>query len=92
MTEIDLDLPDEFDVAVVVFARAGGVDAPDAAHRAEMAIREAIGAALPLPHRNDTVKGRVVRFISVMEVGMAAGNGYLWTQPTIKAFRWLDND
>lgn len=90
MSEVELNLTEEFDVAVVVFARAAGADASDAAHRVERAVQDAVGQERPLPHRQDTVKGRVVRFINVMEVGMAAGNGYLWTRPTIKAFRWLD--
>jgi hypothetical protein len=30
---------------------------------------------------------RSVRVVDVVGVGMAAGNGYLWTEPTTKAWR-----
>lgn len=31
--------------------------------------------------------GIYARVHQIMDVGMAAGNGYLWTRPTVKAFR-----
>jgi hypothetical protein len=77
------------DVAIVVFMRAPGVDARDAANRADWAIRRAIRstphAALTDEGRNGT--GAAMPVVDVMEVGMAAGNGYLWTRPTRKTFR-----
>lgn len=88
--EIDLELPDEeHDVAVVVIARAAGVSAADASDRVAATVSDALGgwgATLPLPHRGTNVKGRTVKVAKVMDVGTAAGNGYLWTRVTGKAF------
>lgn len=73
----------------VVFMRAPGVDARDAAARAEWALRRAIranpAASLTDEGRNGT--GAAMPVVDLMEVGMAAGNGYLWTRPTVKTFR-----
>lgn len=90
----DEPLP-EHRVAITVFATVAGVDALDAASIAALAIRQAIWAAtgedrrrmpltIPSKFRDEE---RPVRIAVVMESGMAAGNGYVWTQPTAKAFR-----
>jgi hypothetical protein len=80
---------DWHDVGVVVFMRAPGVDARDAAARAEWALRRAIratpDASLTDEGRNGT--GAAMPVVDLMEVGMAAGNGYLWLRPTPKAAR-----
>lgn len=77
------------DVGIVVFMRAPGVDARDAEARAEWAIRRAIrptpDATLLDEGRNGT--GAAMPVLDVQEVGMAAGNGYLWLRPTRKAYR-----
>lgn len=76
-------------VALVVFADVDG-GLTDSWHVASRALRQKLG---PMDGQVHTVKlggqGREigVRFHDVMEVGMAAGNGYLWTEPTSKAFR-----
>ncbi len=81
---------EEFQVSVTVFATARGVDAGDAASLAEMAVRTALRNAavdgeLLVEHRRlGTLKTRVNK---VIETGMAAGNGYLWTRATSKAYR-----
>jgi hypothetical protein len=78
------------DVAIVVFMRAPGVDARDAASRAEMALRRAVrqeGRASTLPDHGHNGTGQAMPVVDVMEVGAAASNGYLWTRPTRKTFR-----
>lgn len=53
------------------------------------------GTGLPPHQRNEPVvaveyrNGHIMRarVFDTMEAGMAAGNGYLWTRPTVKAFR-----
>jgi hypothetical protein len=78
--------------AVVVFVEAKGADERDAGNAAELAVRQALaGPRLGLPadiilkmaNRPD----EAMTVVDVMEVGLAAGNGYLWTRPTSKAFR-----
>jgi hypothetical protein len=85
---------DWHDVGVVVFMRAPGVDARDAAARAEWALRRAIranpDASLTDEGQNGT--GAAMPVVDVMEVGMAAGNGYLWLYPTVKARRERGTD
>lgn len=80
-------------VAVVVFMEATGVDENDAAVHAMMALRQtlfgrpyaAMGRELaPVLLRGKELEPTIVH--EMREVGMAAGNGYLWTTPTIKAF------
>lgn len=79
-------------VAVVVFVEAEGADERDAGNGAELAVRQALaGPRLGLP-ADITLKmanrpDEAMTVVDVMEVGMAAGNGYLWTRPTSKAFR-----
>jgi hypothetical protein len=86
MTPSDLEW---HDVGVVVFMRAPGVDARDAASRAEWALRRAIratpDACLTDEGRNGT--GAMMPVVDVMEVGTAARNGYLWVRPTHLAAR-----
>jgi hypothetical protein len=78
-------------VALIVFADVDS-DIGGAHHIAERALRGLIGPMEGETHtvRMSAVKGGTefaVRFHDVMEAGMAAGNGYLWTQVTSKAFR-----
>lgn len=87
----DQELPEQR-VSVTVFATVRGVDAQDAGSIAQVAIRRALLAARPdpaefvvmCPHRDGDIP---VRIHMVMETGMAAGNGYLWTHTTSKAYR-----
>jgi hypothetical protein len=84
----DLDI---HQVAVVVFIQARGVDERDAGNGAMMAVRQAWGPGTLLPVRS--ARGTEnVRVVDAMEVGMAAGNGYLWTEVTGKAFRQYEED
>jgi hypothetical protein len=88
------DLP-EFDVAVVVFTRVRGVDRIDASHIAESAVARAImdapappGADLVLRRTTQTQNLQVpVQVAQVRELGIACGNGYLWVEPTKRAYR-----
>lgn len=82
-------------VAVVVFVEAGGIDERDAGTGAEMAVRQALSgdgvAGMTLP-TDITLKmanrpDEAMTVVGVIEVGVAAGNGYLRTRPTSKAFR-----
>lgn len=85
---------EKFRVAIAVFVEVEGVDALDASSAAQMLIRKALqgdqwptGQPFVLHHeRPDGVSwdGEVV---NVMDVGMAAGNGYLWIEPTAKSWR-----
>jgi hypothetical protein len=89
------------DVAVVVFARAQGVDYFDASHVAQRAISESL-----MKNRSDSSsngykmsvlanfrdESRTVEIHKLMEVGIAVGNGYLWTSPTKKAFPRQEDD
>jgi hypothetical protein len=75
-------------VAVVVFAEVEATDACDASYIVEQTLHQ-LGAyptavintklRAELPARNVTVH-------RVMDAGMAVGNGYLWLEPTLKAF------
>jgi hypothetical protein len=74
-------------IAVVVFADVSG-EASDAEHVVEYWVRQRLGpldgTEHPVPLRDASeVK---VRVHNVTEVGVAAGNGYLWTEPTSKAY------
>lgn len=82
---------EEHDVAIAVFIRAHGIDKSDAVGRADRAIRRALreiatdaGAVLD-EGRNGT--GEPMPVLRLMEVGMAARNGYLWLAPTSMAAR-----
>lgn len=79
-------------VALVVFCEASGADAYDAAYHAQRALTQQLSpnharpALLnPVSFPNGVTLPPVVVH-DVIEVGMAAGNGYLWTSPTSKAF------
>lgn len=91
--EAPIELPDEeHDVAMVVFCRAAGVDAHDAADRVRQALRRRLRPddPMPLPHRRGIVAGREVTVAAIMELGGTAVNGYVWLKPTGRAFRELD--
>lgn len=84
----------KYRTVVVVFVTADGVDERDAGHAAVLAVRTALGGdqmrlpvALTRQMRDFTIEAEVV---DVQEAGMAAGNGYLWTRPTSKA--WSERD
>lgn len=90
----DEPLPEQR-ISITVFATVRGVDAQDAGAIAQVAIRRALLDARPdrergapfvvvCPHRDGDIP---VRIHQVMETGMAAGNGYLWTHTTSKAYR-----
>lgn len=90
--EPDSELPEQR-VAITVFATVRAVDLSDAGFIAEAAIRRALlevhrrdqeGLVVMSPMRRGGVP---VRIHKLMETGMAAGNGYLWTQLTPKAYR-----
>lgn len=82
-------------VAVVVFCEAPDGDST----LATIAIRKALGDRSK-PYDGTFVEQNVTIYkdgqvdkvypvlpVAVMDVGDAAGNGYLWTQPTPKAYR-----
>ena len=80
-------------VAVVVFAEVESdykMDATDAAVIVDRVIREAVTGSVMnrLPHTvgYDRPDGQHwdVTLTGLMELGMAAGNGYLWTKATNK--------
>lgn len=88
------ELP-EHRVAVVVFTSVRAVDFSDASYIAETAIRQALKTSsiedpkhltvtAKFPGRDERVK---VHVRCLREVGMAAGNGYLGTGTTSKAYR-----
>lgn len=87
-------------VALVVFAECDGADYFDAAMGAQMSLNHALREGgvlgrgyrvLPSPPRPDGLAWETTVH-KVMEVGMAAGNGYLWTAATGKAFPRPDED
>lgn len=74
-------------VAVVVFMDVEAVDEQDAGNVADMMLRDVIrlvGSHRILTSRDNVWEGEIH---STMELGMAAGNGYLWTRPTGKAWQ-----
>lgn len=60
-------------------------DAVDSAFLFKMALRGAVGESLSIhpPRWPEPIN---ITIHDAMETGMAAGNGYLWTEPTSKAF------
>lgn len=65
------------------------MDRIDAGHVAVAAVRQARGRAVVGDNTITAAfrdENRPVRIAQVMETGTAAGNGYLWTEPTSKAF------
>jgi hypothetical protein len=74
-------------VGVVVFASTRAVDYTDAAHIVERAVQHAVG----LGPRTVLLRPGMVREVHVADVidmGMAAGNGYSMLLPTTKAWRF----
>lgn len=76
-------------VAIVTFMEVQGVDPRDAAAGAVIGLNQALrpGTEVGFTHQNRSLGEGVMRIVQHMEVGMAAGNGYLWTEPTSRAFR-----
>lgn len=88
-------------VAIVLFAEVHdeSADDRDAAHRAEAGLKAALAGDAKVEFRDRkwhvSVKGADSKFApcdvdltvhDFEEVGMAIGNGYLWTRVTSKAF------
>lgn len=91
------DLP-EHRVAVVVFTSVRAVDSADARYIAEAAVRAALLSGASPEHgdlelrrparQGDSGPLRVrVPTHEIRELGMACGNGYLFIEPTSKAYR-----
>jgi hypothetical protein len=77
-------------VAVAVFLEVDGFDEDDAGMGGMLAVRQALGAIRGLPQEITfrAANGEhAAQVVEVMELGIAAGNGYLWTRPTGKAFQ-----
>ncbi len=76
--------------AVTVFAEVNdAVDRRDAAGVVGHLIRQAL--PIGAKHEVDIQAGTwTVTIHDVIENGMAAGNGYLWTEPTSKAYTQYD--
>jgi hypothetical protein len=77
-------------IAVTVFVEAEGVDRLDASHIGALAVRMSLIRQMNANHELSFTDryGRTytVPMHGVMETGMAAGNGYLWVEPTSKAY------
>lgn len=77
-------------VAVVVFLEVDGYDECDAGSGGEYAVRQAFTGrrkGLPVDTEFVAANGKnTASIVDVMELGRAAGNGYLWTRPSGKAF------
>jgi hypothetical protein len=75
---------DEFDVAVVIFCRAQGVDEWDAENRAEAAVAaklrdtDLVGLRLP---------GQMTKSVAVVPLGQAVAAGYLKASPSAKPYK-----
>ncbi|AYN55863.1 hypothetical protein PP635_gp88 [Arthrobacter phage Auxilium] len=66
-------------------------DSIDSAFLFRMALRKAVGDTLGIhPPRWD--KPITITIHDAMETGIAAGNGYLWLEPTSKAFPRKDSE
>lgn len=82
----------EHDVAVVVFMRAPGVDAGDAADRVEAFLRQNVAKA-----PEDAHSGLPMHLLAVRELGNAAGAGFIRLAATGAPARWrglapIDNE
>lgn len=83
---------EEFRVPVVVFTTVRAVDFTDAAFVASAAVRQSLRkqsidevfTVVQMDHSKGPIR---VRVHAAMEVGIAGGNGYLWTAATSKAYR-----
>lgn len=76
-------------VAVVVFAEVEAVDHGEAAYIARRSVRAALAdgglpAEVGFDHRSGQHLDATVH--DVMDLGMAARDGYLWTTPTSRAY------
>lgn len=79
--------------AVVLFVDSeSGVDGPDIANLVLIALHQAGTMKDGLTVRQADGKEHHVRIIHAIEAGMAAGNGYLWTEPTAKAWHFFKED
>ena len=89
--------PQRFRCAVVVFMDVRGVDQGDANNAAQRVVRHAVGegdrgllpATYPIPgtqHPRFEGADLSARVVEVMDLGVAAGNGFLWQMPTSKAW------
>lgn len=76
-------------VAIVTFMELQGIDPSDAAGGAVIGMNQVLrpGTHVPFQHQNRSLGPGEMRIVQHMEVGMAAGNGYLWTEPTSRAYR-----
>lgn len=98
--EINADLP-EHRMAVVVFTTVRAVDRLDASHLAEDAVALALGHAEQVQQGRTEIRGELmmsrdridvslripVQVAAIRELGIACGDGYLWVEPTSKAYR-----
>lgn len=93
--------------AIVLFVEVHdeSADTRDAGHRAEAGLKAALAGDAQLGYGHQkwhiSVKGNESKHVGcdvnltvhdMMEVGMAAGNGYLWTEFTCKAFPREDEE
>jgi hypothetical protein len=76
---------DEFDVAVVVFCRAVGVDERDAESRAQAAVQQTLLNAELFSNR---LTGQSVQAAGVMPLSAASSSGYLRTVPGPLAYKY----
>jgi hypothetical protein len=90
MSREDLE---QYNVVIAVFVQATGVDYGDAAAIAQMALRRALVTANTSDGDQITIDATFrdqpgdITIAGLKEVGVAVGNGYLWTQPTSKIYR-----
>lgn len=80
-----------YETAIVVFIQARGTNQRDAEHGAMLALYQSLPKGILLPVRSPRGTENV-RVVDHIEVGMAAGNGYLRTEPTHRAFRQYQED
>lgn len=74
--------------AVVLFVDCeNGADGPDVANLVRIALHQAGIMRDGLTAKWSDGRESHVRIIDTQEVGIAAGNGYLWTAPTSKAWQ-----
>ena len=74
--------------AVVLFVDSeSGADAPDVANLVRIALHQAGIMRDGLTAKWADGRESHIRIIDSQEAGIAAGNGYLWTEPTPKAWQ-----
>lgn len=85
------DIPNEYDVGVVVFVRCNGVDLQDAQNRACSAVSRALGSdrRLPMHQDGERIRGLAARVVEVSEVGRAANNGELNVRPNARPYKMV---